>query len=105
MARTGDYVVNMPQPLTPLRMRVIDPAAIRYVMKHPARRKPWSVRELAPALGCSIGTLSHMRTGARATVPAELAERFAEAVGVETAVLFAPALSADSDTKTEESAA
>lgn len=82
-------------------MRVIDPQVIRYVMEHPARQTPWSVREMAPALGCSIGTLSHMRTGARATVQAELAERFAEAVGVETTVLFAPVLSKESDTSTE----
>lgn len=50
-------------------------------------------------LGCSTGTLSHMRTGARATIPATLAEAFAEAVGVETAVLFDPVLSAEIDTK------
>lgn len=79
-------------------MRVIDPAMIAHVMQHPARQIPWSIRELAPKLGCSTGTLSHMRTGARATIPASLAEAFAEAVGVETAVLFAPAVSGDSDT-------
>lgn len=80
-------------------MQVIDPAAIRHVMAHPARRIPFTVRELAPKLGCSIGTLSHMRTGARATIPAQLAERFAEAVGVEVEVLFAFPLSRESDTK------
>lgn len=73
------------------RLSVINPAAIRYVMEHPARARRWSVRELAPKLGCSLGTLSHMRTGARATVPTELAIRFSEAVGVEPAVLFVPA--------------
>lgn len=82
----------------PLRLAVIDPAAIRHVMEHPARGDRWTVRELAPILGCSVGTLGHMRTGARATIPTELAERFAEAVGVETAVLFAPSVSTDSDT-------
>lgn len=92
------YVVNMPTKPTPLRMRVISPEAIRHVMEHPARQTRWSVRELAPLLGCSIGTLSHMRTGARRTIPAQLADRFAEAVGVETAVLFAPDVSTDSDT-------
>lgn len=78
-------------------MRVIDPAIIRHVMSHPARGNPWSVRELAPVLGCSIGTLSQMQTGARATVQAELADRFSEAVGCETAVLFLPVASTDSD--------
>lgn len=102
------YSVNMTHPSGaphPLRLQVIDPAAIRHVMEHPARRNRWSVRELAPILGCSIGTLSHMRTGARASVPAALAERFAEAVGVETAVLFTSAASADSDTVTHVGAA
>lgn len=73
------------------RMRVIDPAAVAHCLEHPARTVRWPLRELAAVLGCSAATLSHMRTGARRTVPAELAERFAEAVGVETAVLFAPA--------------
>jgi hypothetical protein len=92
----------MPQDLTPpnpLRMAVIDPAIIKYVMEHPARRVPWTLRELAPILGCSIGTLSHMRTGSRASIPAELAERFSEAVGVETAVLFVSSVAAESDTR------
>jgi transcriptional regulator with XRE-family HTH domain len=80
-------------------MRVIDTDMIRHVMQHPARQKPWSVRELAPKLGCSIGTLSHMRTGARASIPAALAERFAEAVGVETGVLFTSVSSTESDSK------
>lgn len=56
------------------------------------------MRELAPKLGCSIGTLSHMRTGGRDTIAATLAEAFAEAVGVETRVLFEPVLSGEVDT-------
>lgn len=102
------YGVNMPQTTTPpppLRVQVIDPAVIRHVMEHPARGIRWSLRELAPALGCSIGALSHMRTGARATLPAELAERFSEAVGVELAVLFMPAVSTESDTEAPEAVA
>lgn len=89
----------MPTSPPPLRLRVIDPAVIRYVMEHPARGIPYTVRELAPKLGCSIGTLSHMRHDQRGTFPALLAERFAEAVGVEVEVLFAPPLSAESDTR------
>lgn len=91
----------MPQNPRPLRLAVIDPSMIRHVMDHPARGTRWTVRELAPILGCSIGTLSHMRTGGRATVPAELADRFAEAVGVETAVLFVAEVSRYSDTTRE----
>lgn len=77
--------------LTERRVRVTDPHLVRLLMDHPARGCPWTVRELAPVLGCSTGTLSHMCTGARATVPAAVAERFAMAVGVETAVAFTPA--------------
>lgn len=90
----------MPNTPRPLRSAIIDPAVIVHVMEHPARGTAWSVRELAPKLGCSIGTLSHMRTGARRTIPTELAERFSEAVGVETRVLFAPDVSTDSDDAT-----
>lgn len=86
-------------------MRIIDPAMIRHVMQHPARRIPWTIRELAPKLGCSIGTISHMRKGRRATIPAVLAERFAEAVGVETEVLFTPVVSGESDTRADDKGA
>lgn len=89
----------MPRTPRPLRVSVIDPAAIRHVMEHPTRGTRWSVRELAAVLGCSIGTLGHMRTGGRQTVPVELAERFAEAVGVEPTVLFVSPVSTDSDDK------
>ena len=68
-------------------------SAVRFV-KYPARGHAWTLRELAPTLGCSIGTLSHISSGTRKTVPAELAERFCEAVGVETLTLFAPVVSA-----------
>lgn len=96
------YSVNMPRTTAPepLRLRVIDTDRLIDAMERPARRQPWTVRELAPILGCSIGTLSHMRTGGRNTFPAELARRFAEAVGCDVAFLFEPALSTESDTAT-----
>ena len=90
------------------RVLVINPDMIAHCMDHPARTArgfpAWSVRELAAVLGCSPATLSHMRTGSRQTFNAELARRFAEAVGVEMAVLFAPAVSTESDTDLAESA-
>jgi transcriptional regulator with XRE-family HTH domain len=79
-------------------MSILSPQTIRHVMDHPARGTPWRVRELAAVIGCSVGTISHIRNGQRASIPTELADRFAEAVGVETAVLFAPSVSAQSDT-------
>lgn len=98
MVTDSVYSLNMQQP-TPLRLRIIDPAAIVHVMENPARGYRYTTRELAEKLGCSIGTLSHMRTGSRLSVPAELAQRFAEAVGCETSVLFRPAMSTDSVSK------
>jgi DNA-binding Xre family transcriptional regulator len=95
------YGVAMPDATAtpaPLRMRVIDPDVIRHFLKHPARGEAWTLRELAETLGCSIGTISHISTGKRSTVPTELADRFAEAVGVETATLFTPVLAKKSAT-------
>lgn len=98
--------MNDATPPAPLRVRVINPAMIEHCIEHPARTArglpAWTTRELAAVLGCSTGTLSHMRTGSRQTFPAELARRFAEAVGVEVAVLFAPAVSTESDTTFEQ---
>ena len=67
-------------------------------MQHPARQRPWGVIELANVIGCSPATVSNLRTGRQSTVPQELAVRFAEAVGVETAVLFVPSMTGDSYT-------
>lgn len=80
-------------------MRVVSTERLVDAMERPARRQPWTIRELAPILGCSVGTLGHMRTGARETYPAELARRFSEAVGCDVAFLFEPVVSTESDTK------
>jgi hypothetical protein len=98
------YSVNMRkgETPTPLRVRVISPEVIVHVMQHPARGYPWTITELAPVLGCSVGTLSHMRTGARQSFPIALAERFSEAVGCERRVLFAATVSTESDTERAE---
>lgn len=78
-------------------MRVIDRYVIAHVLDHPARGRPWSLRDLASRLGCSHSTLGHLKSGERTTVDAELATRFAQAVGCQTAVLFMPVLSSESD--------
>lgn len=87
-------------PPTPPRLYVISPAMIEHVMEHPARGNRWSVRELAASIGCSHATLGYLRSGARTTISARLATKFAEAVGCETAVLFAAEPSKESDTTT-----
>lgn len=86
-------------------MWVIDPAAIEHVMDHPARGTPWSARELARTLGCSHATIAYLRSGERKSLKHGLAVKFAEAVGCETAVLFAPALSKKPDTTSGEGVA
>ena len=82
----------------PARLAVIDPYVIAHVMEHPARGNRWSVREFAAVVGCSPALIGQLRNKPRHHISADLATRIAEAVGVETAVLFAPALSTDSDT-------
>lgn len=70
------YVANMqatPIPPAALRISVIDPTASVHVMEHTARGFRWSVPELPPIRGCSIGTLSHLRTGPRRDVSRGLA--------------------------------
>lgn len=88
---------------TPLRLAVTSADGIRHVMEHPARQRAWGVNELAAVIGCSPATISNLRTGRQTTVSTELAVRFSEAVGVETAVLFVPSLSTTSDTSREAS--
>lgn len=87
-----------------MRMRVIDPDVIRHFIRHPARKTPWTLRDLADTLGCSPATLSHISSGTRATVPRELAERFSEAVGVETETLFVAVVSKKSATTRRDAA-
>lgn len=79
-------------------LTLIDPAFFAYVLRHPARVKPWTVRELAETVGTSRATVGDLRSGRRRRVAPEVARRIAEAVGVHVAVLFTAGVSADSDT-------
>ena len=81
------FSVRMAQRTLP-RLRVTDPDLLRRLMASPARETPWGTRELASTLGVSPGTITNLRSGEQRTVSAELAVRFAEALGVETGVLF-----------------
>ena len=79
------------------RLRVIDPYVIAHVIEHPARGRRWSLRELAGTLGCGHALLGHIKSGERDTVSLDLARRFSEAVGCEVGVLFASAVSTESE--------
>ena len=69
---------------------MIDRAVFVHCLAHPARITPWTVRELADHVGWDRASLGHIRSGKRDTLPADVAERIAEAVGVHPNVLFAP---------------
>ena len=76
-----------PIPPAALRVSVIDPTASVHVMEHAAQGFRWSVPELPPIRGCSIGTLSHLRAGPRQDVSRGLAAAIHGAVGVDTNAL------------------
>ncbi|WP_030878802.1 hypothetical protein [Streptomyces sp. NRRL S-1868] len=73
------------------RYSLRDRALFQYVMRHPGRGAPYTVRSLAQAAGLSHHSLiGHLLSGARVDCDAETAHRIAEAVGVAVLVLFAP---------------
>ena len=80
---------------------MIDADVFTYCLVHPARVRPWTVRELAEHIGWDRASLGHIRSGKRNTLPADIALRIAEAVGVHPNVLFTPPLSTDSTTRTD----
>lgn len=74
-----------------VRYELRDPKILRWVMDHPGRGTPYSVRGLAEAVGLSHHALiGHLLTGERRDCDFELAHRIAGAVGVAILVLFAP---------------
>lgn len=83
------------------RVEVIDPAVLVHCMEHPGRVERWTVRDLASQVHWSRAALGHLRTGERKSLPADVAVRIAEAVGVHPNVLFAPPLSTKSDDRTD----
>lgn len=85
----------------PTRTTVIDAAVLRHVVTHPARRRPYTVRELAERVGVSRATVGHLLSGARSTVAGDTAAALAEAVGVPPQVLFTPWPSEETDTSKE----
>lgn len=59
-------------------------------MDHPGRGNPYSIRQLADAIGLSHHALvGHLLTGERGDCDSETAHRIAEALGVSVRVLFA----------------
>jgi hypothetical protein len=70
-----------------------DRTILQWVMQHPGRGAPYSVRELASAADCSHSLVGHLLSGQRSACDVVVAHAIAEALGVAVLVLFAPAAS------------
>lgn len=78
------------------RYTLRDPAALKWVMDHPGRGTPYSIRDLAETAGLTHHSLiGHLLKGVRKECDMDVAHRIAEAVGVAVLVLFAPSASPD----------
>ena len=79
-----------------MRYTLRHPKALKWAMDHPGRGTPYSIRELADAVGLTHHSLiGHLLKGSRTECDMETAHRIAEAVGVAVLVLFAPPASPD----------
>lgn len=79
-----------------VRYRLRDRGVLQYVMHHPGRGTPYTVRSLASAVGLSHHSLiGHLVSGQRAECDAHTAHGISEALGVAVLVLFAPPSSPD----------
>ncbi|MGW2113701.1 hypothetical protein [Streptomyces zhihengii] len=63
---------------------------LRWVMDHPGRGAPYTVRSLAQQIGRHHSLIGHLLTGERRDCDDQDAHAIAEAVGVAVLVLFAP---------------
>ncbi|MFE3400745.1 helix-turn-helix domain-containing protein [Streptomyces anulatus] len=59
-------------------------------MENPGRGVPFSVRQLAEAVGLAPATVGHLVSGRMTTCDMEAAHALSEALGVAVLVLFAP---------------
>lgn len=67
-----------------------DREVLRWLMQHPGRGVPYTVRSLACAARCSHALVGHLLSGKRKTCDVAIARSIAEALGVAVLVLFAP---------------
>ncbi|MCX4849781.1 XRE family transcriptional regulator [Streptomyces sp. NBC_00893] len=83
------------------RYSLRDPKILRWVMDHPGRGTPYSIRQLADAIGLSHHALiGHLLTGERGECDVDTAHSIAEAVGVALLVIFAPSASPEKNDPT-----
>lgn len=73
------------------RYALRDRGVLQFVMQHPGRGAPYSIRDLAAAIGLSHHSLvGHLLSGRSKECDRDVAHRIAEALGVAVLVLFAP---------------
>lgn len=79
-----------------VRYTLRDPKALRWVMDHPGRGTPYTIRTLADAIGLTHHSLvGHLLSGRTKDCDQDVAHALAGAVGVAVLVLFAPPSSPD----------
>ncbi|HCA85501.1 MAG TPA: hypothetical protein DEQ61_08410 [Streptomyces sp.] len=76
---------------------------LQFVMQHPGRGTPYTVRSLAASIGLSHHSqVGHLHSGERDDCDRDVAHAIAEAVGVAVLVLFAPPASPKQTAATTE---
>lgn len=79
----------------PTRVPLHDPNTLRWIMQHPGRGTPYTVRELAAEAHCQPATIGHLLAGRYQRTSESTASRIAAALGCEMAALFVPSSSTD----------
>jgi DNA-binding MurR/RpiR family transcriptional regulator len=85
----------------PTHVPLHDPETLRWIMQHPRRGTPYTVRELAEAAHCKPATIGHLLAGRYQRTAEPTAVRIAAALGCEIAALFVPSSSMDPDVPSE----
>lgn len=78
------------------------PETLRWIMQHPKRGTPYTVRSLADAARCKPATIGHLLVGRQLRTDETTAHRIAEALGCETSALFTLTSSTDLDGSSAE---
>lgn len=79
-----------------VRYTLRDPSILKWVMDHPGRGKPHTIRSLSEAVGLSHhSAIGHLLSGRTSDCDYQVAHDIAREVGVAVLVLFAPPASPD----------
>jgi len=73
-----------------VRYELRDLSVLKWVMEHPGRGVPYSVRTLAEASGISRSQVGRLVSGELPDLPVHEAHQMSEALGVAVLVLFMP---------------